>query len=481
MPLVDGDVWWHLHAGEQILATGTVPTADTWTLIGAGMRWISQDWLSNTLMAAVLRASGSLGETVLSLAFGLLVVLAFWLLWRSVGARDASAGWFGRLVWMTAGLTVAGPVLGVRVQTVDLVMLAITIWLLTHFLVARDRRWLIGIPLVAVAWVNTHAGFPLLFAFGGALLVGEAMDRLLDRRVSPEPLAWNHLGWLAASLAAAAAALVLNPNGLAIYGYPFATAGIQAHRDFIFEWSRPDLTSLPGQLLFGLLLIGVLPTLWFARRQLRTTDALWLLGATGLSLTAIRFVAVIGPVAAFMASLYLVPRLSETSAGRATAGLLASFSRAPSRAGPGLVNLALCVLVAALGVGVAVARVSPGAETAAVSEAMPVAATGWLRANAPDARIFNVYAWGGWLARELPDARVFIDGRSDIYGNEPIQRYARAISLETDPAVLLDEYRVDTIVFWPGSALAGWLDRESAWRRVYTDKQAIIWERVALQ
>ena len=80
-------------AGETVLSTGQVPRVDTWTIVGAGMRWISQDWLSNTIMAALLGAGGSYGETLLSLLFGALVVLAFALLWRAVSVRKPGAGW----------------------------------------------------------------------------------------------------------------------------------------------------------------------------------------------------------------------------------------------------------------------------------------------------------------------------------------------------------------------------------------------------
>jgi len=477
MPLVDGDVWWHLRAGETVLSTAQVPRIDTWTIVGEGMRWISQDWLSNTVMAALLAAGGSYGETLLSLVFGALVVLAFALLWRAVSVRNPETGWLARLLWLTFGLLIAGPVVGVRVQTVDLVMVSLTIWALWHFVTDRHRIWPALLPVIAAAWVNLHAGFPLLFAFGGAVLVGEAGDRLLHRRVTPDPLRWPDLGWLAGGLIAAGAALVLNPNGVDIYAYPFATAGIQAHRDFIFEWSRPDLSSLPGQLLFALLALAVLPTLFLARPQLRLTDALWLLGATALGLSAIRFVLVIGPVAAVMACIYLAPRLAETPIGRGITGLTHRVARPVRRPGVAAINLVLCVAVALLGAGVAFARVTPLAQSSAIAEAMPVGATRWLRDHAPHARILNVYGWGGWLGRELSNARVFIDGRSDIYGDAHIRSYARAIELQTDPAQLLDRYRVDHIVFWPDSALAGWLDRNSAWRRVYTDGQAAIWER----
>ena len=476
-PLVDGDVWWHLRVGETVLSTGQIPRVDTWTIVGQGMRWISQDWLSNTVMAGLLQVGGSVGETLLSLVFGALVVGAFALLWRAVSTRAPQTGWLARLVWLTFGLLVAGHVVGVRVQTVDLVMVSLTIWVLWHFVTDRRRIWPLLLPVIAAAWVNLHAGFPLLFAFGGAVLVGEAGDRLLGRRVTPAPLAWRDLAWLAGGVLAAGAALVLNPNGIDIYAYPFATAGIQAHRDFIFEWSRPDFSSLPGQLLFALLALAVLPTLFLARRELRLTDALWLLGATTLSLTAIRFVLVVGPVAAVMACVYLAPRLADSPVGTAPANLARRLARPPRTPGLAAANIALCLAIALLGVGVAVARVTPSAQATAIAEAMPVGATAWLREHAPQARILNVYAWGGWLGRELPGARVFIDGRSDIYGDAPIRRYAEAIELQTDPAQLLEQYQIDHVVFWPDSALAGWLNRNPGWQRVYTDGQAAIWER----
>src|SRR5205814_6694944 len=133
------------------------------------------------------------------------------LMWRAESVRKPGPGCLARLSWLTFGLLVAGPVVGVRVQTVDLGMVSLTIWVLWHFVTDRRRIWPVLLPMIAVVWVNTHAGFPLLFAIGGAVLVGEAGDRLLRRRVTPEPLRWTDLGWLAGGLLAAGAALILNP------------------------------------------------------------------------------------------------------------------------------------------------------------------------------------------------------------------------------------------------------------------------------
>jgi hypothetical protein len=141
------------------------------------------------------------------------------------------------------------------------------------------------------------------------------------------------------------------------------------------------------------------------------------------------------------------------------------------------VNLALASIAVLVGLGMATARVSPPAQEAAIREAMPVQATAFLLRERPAARIFNVYAWGGYIGREMPRALVYIDGRSDIYGDRPIREYARAISLERDPFVILDRERMDTVVFWPETAFAAALDEHPRWDLVYEDGQAAIWVR----
>jgi hypothetical protein len=478
VPLVDGDVWWHLRAGETVLDTGAVPRQDTWTIAGQGLPWISQDWLTNTGMAAIDRLFGAWGETVLSLVFAAVVMGAFLFLWNAIRRRAPQSGWLSRIVFLAAGLIVAGPIVGVRVQTLDQFFSAATLWVLWTYLARRRWIWLTGLPLIAVAWVNMHAGYPILFLLASAVIAGEVLDRLTRRTIESEPLPWASVGALALAILAAGAALVLNPNGVAMYGYPFATASIQAHRDFIFEWSRPDLTTFPGQVLFAFLLFVVVPTVWVARHRIRSSDALILIGVVALSLTAIRFVLLVGPIASAMAAIYLGPAIAGWRPTSGLATTLGRMAQPPRSALQARANLALAILVAIIGVGIAVARSAPSVQSSAIREAMPAAAVQWLEVHGGAHRIFNVYSWGGYIGREMPGALVYIDGRSDIYGNAIIQRYAAAVDLKSDPQKLLDDAMVDHVIFWPDSSLGAWLDDSSAWRRVYADNLAAIWERI---
>ena len=460
------------------MTDGSIPSENTWTIAGLGDPWISQDWVTNVLMAWIHQAGGTFGPTLLSLAFGAIVVLAFLVLWDAVRRRHPESSTIGRVLSLGAGLVVAAPVLGVRAQSVDVLWIAVSVWLLWGYVADRRMRWLVGLPLLAVAWANTHAAWPLLFALGGSVVVGELIDRLLRREVGPRPpLSTHQLGALAVALVVCGPALLLNPNGADLLTYPFTTANITAHRDFLFEWSPPDIATFPGQAMFGFLAVVVVPTLLIGRRDIRAAEVLWLLGLSILALSAIRFVIAIGPVGGAVAAVALAPALARLTRRHGLARTLGRIDRPPRTAALSRLNLVLAVLIAAGGVAAAVTRVAPGQQARAIAEAMPVRATTWLAAERPAGRIFNVYAWGGYLGRELPAAAVYIDGRSDIYGDGPIREYAEAIALERDPFPLLDRHAIEVIVFWPDTAFASALNENGDWERVYDDDQAAIWFR----
>jgi hypothetical protein len=475
-PLIDGDVWWHIRAGEEVLRTGRVPNVDTWSIVGAGRPWISQDWLANVILAAG-NALGPWGQTLLSLLFGAFTVLAFWILWRAVALRVPRIGWASRLVWLSIGLVLAGPVMGVRVQVLDLLLASGVVWVCWRYLVDPRRRWLLGLPLIGIAWANLHAGWVLLFLLGGAVLVGEAADRLLHRApAGREPLSWGQLRDLALGLVAAGIALSANPNGIALYGYPLYTVGITALNRYVMEWFPASLDNLFGQLLLGFSIVAVLPTLILGRARLRTADGLILVGLTVMAWQAIRFLLIVGPIGAAIASVVLAPTVSETSIGRRVGPVLERLSEARfgrRRA----INLLITGMLVAVGLGVAFLRVMPATQSSDIARVLPAGAVSWLDDHESGTRIFNRYEWGGYIGEHRPQQPVFMDGRADVYGDELLRMYVSIIGVEGDPQVLLDHYRIDYAVFPPDTPLAAWFDASARWERVYTDTTAAIWVR----
>jgi hypothetical protein len=373
-------------------------------------------------------------------------------------------------------LLLAGPVLGVRVQVVDLVFAAAVLWLLWRFQIDARLRWLVALPFISIAWVNLHAGWLLLFLFGGATLVGEAGDRLLRRRLTPEPISWPRIGQLTAAIAVSAVALAANPNGTAIYGYPGYTAGIGALADFVGEWQHATLSNLFGWLLLGFVALGVVPTFLLGWRSMRSSDALILLGVTGMSLIAVRFLLITGPIGAAIVAVNLGPALSRSAIGLRWSPTLNRLAR-PMRGRITQLNLFLAAALLVSGGVVAFVRAAPGSQDAEIAREFPVSAVAWLRGHAETSRIFNKYEWGGYIGLNLPGSKIFIDGRADVYGDALIREYVSVIGLEANPGTILDKYAVNQVLYPPDTALAGWLDVQKDWHRDYADSVAVIWSR----
>lgn len=475
-PLIDGDVWWHIRAGQEVLANGSVSRVDAWSIVGMGRPWTSQDWLANVILA-LGEGAGPWGETALSFLFGALTVAAFWILWDAIALRRPEIGWASRIVWLSIGLALAGPVMGVRVQVLDLLMAAAVIWVLWRFLVDPRRRWLIGLPVIAVLWANLHAGWLLLFLLGGAVLVGEAIDHFWGRRLAHgRPLQWRHMGELTLALVASAAALVINPNGVDLYAYPFYTVGITSLSRYVMEWFPASLDSLFGWLLLGFAVVAVIPALVFGRRYLRTADALILVGLTVMAWQAIRFLLIVGPIGGAVAAVVLSPVISRTTLGQRVSPVLQRLAR-PRRGGFGAVNAVLIGLLVVIGVGVALARVNPATANVEKSRGLPVAAVEWMDANDLTGNMFNRYEWGGYIGEHRPDQKVFMDGRADVYGDELLRMYVSVIGLEVDPQAIFDRYAIDYAIVPPDWELAGWFDGSPLWERAYADETAVIWVR----
>ena len=49
--LNDGDTYWHIRAGEWMIAHGAVLRADPFSYTAAGASWHTQEWLAEIFMA----------------------------------------------------------------------------------------------------------------------------------------------------------------------------------------------------------------------------------------------------------------------------------------------------------------------------------------------------------------------------------------------------------------------------------------------
>lgn len=111
------------------------------------------------------------------------------------------------------------------------------------------------------------------------------------------------------------------------------------------------------------------------------------------------------------------------------------------------------------------------------SPAAPITALASVPPTLAGRPVFNDYMFGGWLI--LQGVRPFIDGRADMYGDDFVQTY-----LDTEQArsprqidAVLARYGVEWTILAPTSPLVAYLDHKSGWRRLYTDKWAVVQAR----
>ncbi len=419
--LNDSDTWWHLSAGDWMLAHRAVPHADPFSWSLRGHPWTAHEWLSEVLMSGAFALAGWPGLMLLTAAAAGLTVF---LLARHA-ARSMSGLALGLLV--LGGAALFGPHLLARPHL--LVTPVMALWFSALARNGGTPPWR-TLPLITL-WANMHGSF----IAGIALALPFAVEAILAA-----PSRGRRLALWAGFAAAAVAAAALTPFGIDGLLFPLRLLSMPGV-DGIGEWSPLDLAK-PQPLLVAL---AAFAAVWLMRRpRLSIVRRVTLLTLVAASLHRQRHEMLLG----LLGVLLLAEPLGK------------ALGQKPARPRPS-------PLFAATAVGLAALRLAtPLAEP--VNARDPAAAI----AHAPAGRVFNDYAFGGYLIHA--GIAPFIDSRADMYGPAFLDRYSTIIG---DPRALAAELDRDAIAWTmlkPGSPAARTLERLPGWRRAYGDATAVI-------
>ncbi|MCI0474671.1 MAG: hypothetical protein L0Y55_00330, partial [Anaerolineales bacterium] len=213
----DPDFWWHLRTGQFIVETRAIPRADIFSFTNAGRPWVAHEWLSEVLIYA-LYALGSFPALILT--FAALVALTF----AFVYARAPGKPYIAAFAVLLAALA-AAPTLGARPQMLTLLLGSIFLYVLDQ---RRDWLWLL--PPLMMLWVNLHSGYALGLVIVAVYLFAQAVSGQRSAISARQ---------LAIIFALCFVAVLFNPNGAAMYVYPFETLTSRAMQAYIQEWFSP--------------------------------------------------------------------------------------------------------------------------------------------------------------------------------------------------------------------------------------------------
>jgi hypothetical protein len=464
---IDPDLWWHLRTGEAILQNG-FPQTDIFSFTVPTHEWIVQQWLTDLLMWLVYSVSGLAGLTV---TFAALVMATFLLVYKRCAGRPYLAAFTVLLGLLTAALP-----LGVRPQMVNIFFLALFIFILEGYREGKVRRKrLYWLPLLTLLWANMHSGFIVGVVVLAVYTVGEAAGRLMGRTFNHpavETFGWRDIGLLAVLMPGSFAAAFVNPSTYKLVFFSLGTLGSSAIQSNILEWRSPDFHQVYFWFFGITMALGVLAWVFSPRRP-TPTEMLLFLGTAAGGLVSARHIPLFAVVAPLILSRHLLLILDGTA-------LYPLFSedekvKEPPKAAMQAINWLVLALV--VGVTLLWTAVRLSNNPLAVEKTFPVAAADFLEESGlAETRIYNHYEWGGYLIwRRIP---VFIDGRTELYGDDFFLSYLKAFEARQDWHEPLDDYEVETVIMPENSALATVLTVSEAWEEVYGDEQARIFRRV---
>lgn len=452
-PSVAGsDLWWHLAAGREILATGSLPTTDHFSFTFAGKPWMHHEWLWGVGYWLAYEVTPQLVAWAnLALLFAIFAV-GFAVARRHCGSSFGA----GCALWAAAATSFW--FLDIRPHEVTLLFIGVVLW-------TRNERWAPWLwPPLMVLWCNLHGGF--VFGFGAIGLF--ALVRTVENSLRGRRLAIDTR--LFAGVALTGLALLCNPWGWRILEYPAAYLDSSSPFREILEWQPPGFSADPrgfaGRFTW---LLAVAAAGAFVELRSRTRDwyLLSLAGVTcAMALTSRRFI----PLFALCA-LPLVAVLFTALRDLVLARLPAVVAERASAVVP-----ALAILVAAL-LWRDVRLTPQMLERWTESHLYPRAALRYLKALEPGPRLLNHYNWGGYVMLHAPEFKVLIDGRANtLYDEKTYLDYVALVGGRDGMAARLAQYPVDAALLPSGSKkLAERLATPRyGWQLVYSDPVASI-------
>lgn len=448
----DTDTWWHIRSGEYTLSHGMIRT-DPFSHTMSGEPWINHSWGAQIVLYAVWEIAGNTG---LALYTAVLATAGLAVLYPVCAGNVYSKAFVFILAAAAAAVFWMA-----RPQMVSFFFSGVIVALLYAEKQHReqttgiDRLWFI--PLLMLVWGNLHAGFTLAFILIFGVLVGESLNNFFPpggEQVIPPA----RLKKLALVTGVAAAALVINPYGVALYRVPLDTVSIGALQEYIQEWNSPnfhDRSMWP----FAMLLFATLGAVGASPRRLDWTGFFLVCGTAFMGLMAGRNVAVFAVAAVPTLTLHLHAALAER-------GLLivprATVTRQQAR-----LNMTL-VLVIVFGVmAYTASKLAPDAVDAEQREKLPVQVIEFLQDAVPPGPMFNSYNLGGYLMFALPDYPVYVDGRTDLYKNTFLTHYLIVSIGGADWREALDAEGINLVIIETGAGLELRLRESPDWACIY--------------
>lgn len=480
----DGSTGWHLATGFYILDKHVIPHQDFLSYTFPGKEWVAYEWLSDLMMATLVRVGGlNLLAVVVTLALSALV-LALYQRIRSAGSNFIFA-----LIFSFFGLLTAAIHWLVRPHIFTFWGVYLFTSRLEDFYSGkRSVKSLFWLLPYMILWVNCHPAFLLAFAITGLYMVVATFRGLI---AGASPLRSDKLkqaGQLLALLSGLFAVSLLNPYGLQLYHYIaeyLHGTGILAQTD---EFKAPNFLLNFHAYCLAVLFAFLATGLAIGAKKI-SLPSLAMTGVfTYLSLSAVRhmplFVIVALPVLGVLysgvqLSAEHLPKLLNLLKPLTTGA--ANFDSEEKNSSKHLLPILYSLIVIIM--AFTTAKQGPDAVLKAGFDPliMPSKTLDYIvEKKLPAVGGYNLDNWGGLLSYKL-NLPVFIDDRADFYGEKFYGDYGIVCEAKPGWSEILDKHKITWVLFPKESILIKKLGERPDWSKACEDQAATLMTRANKQ
>jgi hypothetical protein len=441
--VADPDIWWHLRVGEWIVQHHAVSRVELFSGPFMGKPWLAYSWLFELLVVKLFYHLGLAGIVAYTGCMVLAITAAVWHMVRRLQG-DMTLGVLLSFLAIFCCQHLYTP----RPWLFSILLFVLELDILMQVRRTGKLRELAWLPLIFALWANTH----IEFVYGLAILGLAWAESIAGRwwtsgRVQVRPR------WMGCALFASLLATLVNPFGWGIYKvvYDLVTQGGGLKQ--VSEMQAIPFRDPLDFLVLILALASVAMLAWRRRFPIFETGLLAI--ACFLSFRSQRDEWTVAVVAAAI--------LASHIKTRRPAVLLPRFAT----------GFALIAATLALWTGFRLMHVNETRLKTQVADVMPVQAVDFIRARGYAGPLYNDFNWGGYLiwALRMP---VSIDGRTNLYGNERMDRSIATWNAEPDWASDEQLKSAGLVIGSVKSPLTQVLRISPQFKLVYEDKIAAV-------
>jgi hypothetical protein len=460
--LQDADTFWHIRTGQWILDHAQFPSVDFYSYTEYGKPWISTEWLCEIIYAAAFKLGGWSAVAVVAAAVCATVIgiLCFYLL-RNLRFSVA-------IGWSILTAAAMSPHFLARPHVFSYVLLAV--WMI-NLLDAYDDEFnlpssFILAPLM-ILWANLHGSFTLglalLYIFGAFCIYQGIVQHNYTKCAR----------LLIITVVVSACALI-TPYGIAPVFMTTKLLDMKFTHGYLVEWRPPEFQGRYFRLIY---LVGIFSGIAGLGIRLRGPRLVTFAVITVMAFSYIRglmmfflLVPIILARPTAACAWYLKPQLLGLNAldgNKSSDPVLALLQKRSS-----------AILASCIGLAMLVTAGTWWRSDIVSSKVItPKAAVDFVQQRNISGNVFNWYGFGGYLI--FSGIPTFIDGRAELFGDAFVRKYVATETLSDINSAfeMLDEYKVNWVIFPPMEPLAKALARSERWEEVFSDEYSTVFVR----